>query len=380
MKPPPALAGQAAVDVQPEAARRWFSPAAVVAACLGLYIAAALALNGWDAAEMARLGLRYRAGDTLAQPPYDGQFAYYIALDPAGAAPYLDVPAYRYQRILLPLAARVLALGQSGLMPWTLLIINLGAQVAGTWAFGELLAAYGASRWYAIVFGLWAGSVYAVRLALAEPLAYGLAAGALLASRRGREGWAAVLYGLALFAKETTLLFVAAHLAWLALHGDWRGVARLAAVAVLPFAAFQLCLLAWFGRVGLGSGGDLSTPFEIIPFMGLLRIGAINSRALALFAAILGPLVVWPTVWGLVAAARRLWQRDFSLAAMALAANAGFIPFTPFSTFREPLGMLRLATGLVMALVLFGAYRRSRRVLNYSVLWLAALAFLINDR
>ncbi|MEO0562413.1 MAG: hypothetical protein AAF125_09875, partial [Chloroflexota bacterium] len=33
---------------------------------------------------------------------YDGQFTYFIARDPAGAAPLIDVPAYRYQRILLP--------------------------------------------------------------------------------------------------------------------------------------------------------------------------------------------------------------------------------------------------------------------------------------
>ncbi|HEX9718101.1 MAG TPA: hypothetical protein VGA59_00085, partial [Ramlibacter sp.] len=167
--------------------------------------------------------------------------------------------------------------------------------------------------------------------------------------------------------------------AWLAVQRDWRGAARLAALAVVPFGIFQLALWGWFGQLGIGSGGDLSTPFEIIPFMGLWRIGAVNPPALALFAAIFGPMVVAPSVWGIAAALRRLWRRDYALAVFVLAANAAIIPFTPFSTFREPLGLTRLATGLVMAVVLYGAHARSRRVLNYSYFWLAALALVLND-
>jgi hypothetical protein len=34
---------------------------------------------------------------------------------------------------------------------------------------------------------------------------------------------------------------------------------------------------------------------------------------------------------------------------------------------------------LVAATLLYGALRRSRRVLNYSLLWLATLALLINE-
>src|SRR5690349_2063764 len=53
---------------------------------------------------------------------YDGQFYLYIALDPLHARGYLDVPAYRYARPLYPLAARALALGRKGAVPWTLLL------------------------------------------------------------------------------------------------------------------------------------------------------------------------------------------------------------------------------------------------------------------
>ena len=345
------------------------------------YVAVALAQNRGDVVEMARLGIRWEAGDRTALEGYDGQYNYFIALDPnpASVAPHLDVPAYRFQRILYPLLVRALTLGQPSLIPWALIILNIIAQAIGADLVGSLLAGYGASRWYALVYGLWAGLTYAVRLAMTEPLAYALVAGALLASRRGHETWAAVFYGLALFTKETTILFIAAHLLWLAVRQSWPGVLRLGALTFLPFGVFQLLIRQWFGRFGLGSGGYLATPFEVIPYMGLWRIGAVSLAALALFAIIFIPMVVLPSLWGVFASLRRLWARDLSLPVLVLAANAAFIPFTPHSTFREPLGLVRLIVGFVLATLYFGAYVRSKRVLNYSVFWLTSLALLFND-
>ena len=51
----------------------------------------------------------------------------------------------------------------------------------------------------------------------------------------------------------------------------------------------------------------------------------------------------------------------------------------PFSTWREPLAMARVAVGLVAATLLYGARRRSRRVLTFSLFWLATLALLVNE-
>ena len=68
---------------------------------------------------LAILALHYQTGlrefiwPTLTgKAGYDGQFNYAIAADPLHASPALDVPAYRYQRILYPLLVRALALGQ----------------------------------------------------------------------------------------------------------------------------------------------------------------------------------------------------------------------------------------------------------------------------
>jgi hypothetical protein len=374
--------------------KRFFTPGLVVALFLLVYLGAVLAHSQGDPLSFARLGDGFRNGRPLGREGYDGQFAYFIALDPrpAAVAEHLDVPAYRYQRILYPLLARLLALGQPALIPWMLVIINAAALVAGTYLVERWLLANRLSRWYALTYGLWIGVVSAVRVDVSEPLCFVLIIAALLTRRR----WlAAIWLALALLAKETALLFVAAfwlsavfealaqnRRPWLSAPRAVLGVAAWAsapfALSLLPFTLLQALLYGWFGAVGVTSGGYMATPFEVIPYMGLWRVGVSNPFALAT-TLIFGLLVVIPSVWGVVTAVRRLLQRDFSPAVWSLAATAGFLPFTPFSTFREAGGIMRLATGLVVAVLFVCAQTRSKKVLNYSLIWLAGLAFIFKE-
>ena len=121
----------------------------------------------------------------------------------------------------------------------------------------------------------------------------------------------------------------------------------------------------------------MATSFEWLPYMGLWRVALVSVPAFALLATISLPTVVGPSIWGLVAAARCLWRRDYSLAVLALGANAALIAVLPFSTFREPLAVVRLASGLVLSTILFAAQVGSRRVLNYSLFWMVGLFLLV---
>lgn len=356
------------------------APAFLTAAVLLVYTGVVLARAGGDPLTFARMGDGFVNGRPEGELGYDGQFAYFIALDPrpTAAAPHLDVPAYRYQRILYPLLAWVLALGQPGLIPWALLAVNLAAHVAGTHAVAALLAAHGVSRWYALAYGLWAGLVIAVRVDLTEPLSYALVAAALLAHQRGRLWLAATLIAVAVLAKETALLFALALLASVLAQRNRTG-ALAYGLALLPFGGLQVLLLRWFGSLGLASGGYMATPFEWLPYMGLLRVATISRPAFILLAAILVPMVVLPSAWGLVAAAGRLLRRDLRAAVWALGANAAAVALAPSSTFREPFAMARLASGLVLAVVVYGAQLRSQRMLRYSLFWIAAMALAIRD-
>ena len=123
----------------------------------------------------------------------------------------------------------------------------------------------------------------------------------------------------------------------------------------------------------------MATPFEWLPFAGLGRVATVSWPAFWLLLAIEGPLFVLPTIWALTVSVRDLLRGRRHPWATVLLVQAATLPFLPFSTWREPLAMARLATGLVAATVLYGALHHSRRVLTYSLFWLATLALLVNE-
>ena len=355
-------------------------PALIALLVSGGFAGSRLVAADWDPLALATIGTRFQQGDLSGTPGYDGQFAYYIALDPepSEAAPHLDVPAYRYQRILYPLLAWALALGNMDLVPWTLLIINLVAHFAGTWALAAILDRRGHWTGFALSYGLWVGLVAGVGLDLTEPMAYALICAAWLARERGRAHLGSWLICLSLLTKETGVFFWAGLLtADLVSRAPWRTLWPLGLAGAI-FAAWQVALWGIFGQLGVGSGGDLATPFEWIPFLGFLRIGLVEPAALALFAVIFGPTILFPAVWGIVAAARQAAQRVWIPEVWALLLNAASIPFLPFSTFREPLGLVRVASGLILATVLFSSALGLRRPLAYSLSWCALLAILLS--
>jgi len=374
--------------------RRWLRPWVVVLALALVYVVLTLVRYDGDPMMFVLPGTRYSQGDPEGTSGYDGQFAYFIARDPLNGWRYCDAPSYRYQRILYPILAWVLALGRPGVVPWTLIVINVAALAGGTYFTERLLAAHHVSRWYALAYGLYGGLIAGLRLDLTEPLAYGLVQAGLWAWERRRvgeqegkrvEGQHAihnteyVLLALAALAKETALLAMCGLLLYLALARRWRQVLTMGLAVVLPFAIWQVVLRVWLGEWGIGSGGDMATPFEVIPFAGLARVAATSLPAFRLLLAIEGPLFVLPTVWALYTSARDLARGLVHPWVTVLLVQAAALPFLPFSTWREPLAMARLAAGLISATLLYGALRRSQRVLNYSVLWLATLALLVNE-
>jgi len=351
-------------------------------AALALLVAAAfaggrLANGGGDPLSLATLGERFASGDPAGTEGYDGQFNYYIARDwrPDIVQSHLDVPAYRYQRILYPALARALALGDPSRIAWALPAISLLAHFLGTLAVAAVLDRCGLPTGYALVYGLWVGVVGPAGIDLSEPLAYGLAAAGFLCLMSGRPVAGSVALTLALLSKETTVFFWLA--AWLA-AGLARQRKALVALSLggLVFAAWQLWLWTRFGSAGIGSGGAGASSFEWLPFMGLARVAAVDVRALVLLLTVLAPSVLIPALWATFVAGQRLWRGDRGRESLALLLNAGVIAFLPFSTFREPFAMVRLACGLVLAVTLFCAVLRWRRPLNYALFWTAGLILL----
>lgn len=389
--------------------RPWFL---ALAACL-IYSLFIVARQDGDPLALVTIGTQFSEGLDPRQggtEGYDGQFVYYIARDPSTAERYLDAPAYRFQRILLPILGRWLALGQTALIPWTLLVVNLAALAAGTALLEYLLRQHGMSRWYALGYGFALGTFGAARLSLPEPLAYALALGAVVLAQKDRWLHAAAVLALAALSKETALIFTAGLAPYLLSIRRWRTFVIFLSTATLPFIIWQMALRWRLGEFGVGSGGAGATSFEIIPFGGFLKIltGAeslitfefqripygdlltiptqtVFSPGIVIvfgvFLLLLTPFVLFPTAWALHQCwqARRVMLRSdpANLATFLLFANAAIMLFVPFSTYREPLGILRFVVGLQIAVMLYAAQQHSRRALLNSTIWGYTIILLI---
>jgi hypothetical protein len=339
-----------------------------------------LNVKGWDPLGIAELGTRYSELDIHGTDGYDGQFAYYIAVNPQPSVvePHLDVPAYRYQRILLPLLANLFSFGSKELIPWMLIVINLSAHVLGTWSLARWFRLVGHRPLYALVYGMWVGLIIPIGADLNEPLAFALIVAGWLAIQYKKPILGVSLLTLSMFAKESSSLFIAGIL--IAEMLTRRRLKMLVPLisGILTFLLWQVWLRSVFGQFGFASGGAMATPFEWIPFMGLLRVGFINVKALLLYIIVFGPSIVIPTIWGIYTSAKSLFRGDLRAEVWALFINAGATAFLPFSTFREPLGIVRVATGLVLAILLYSAMKKERQILNYTFFWFVLLAMLIN--
>ena len=350
--------------------RPWFITLLVA----GSYLLVLLLFADGDPLVLVQMGTRFSQSNPDGSIGYDGQFYYYIAREPQQAWRYVDIPAYRYQRIFYPVLAHLLSLGNEQILPWSMLGINL-ASLAGSVAVVEtLLVEQRVSRWFALSVGLCGGMLFSVMGVLTEPLALWLALAAMLLFARGRRMWSACFFALSVLTKETMLIVVAGYLVYLVTQRQLGSFLIMGAWVGVPFALWQIVLLAWLGDLGVGSGGAGATPFHIVPFgalVSLVRGG--GWPVFWVFASVLVPLAVVPTVWAILATGRDILRREYHPWAFALAFFALVIPFLPASTFLDLSAMPRYTTPLVALMVLYAAHRRSRRVLAACLLWVTTI-------
>jgi hypothetical protein len=222
---------------------------------------------------------------------YDGQFFYYLAVDPSRASCCLDDPAYRYTRIAYPVAARLLAVGIPALVPVVMVAINLAALGATVYFLAAWLRRRGRSGWWALTYGFFPGLFEAFQLDLAEISAYGMVAVAIyLLDPAGPESLprrrvlgAGVALGVAALTRETTLLFAAIYVLAAVLRTapsrsrQWWDAALLGSLAAIPFIAYKTFITLKFGSLGVGfsSGGS-----EVAagPLAGLLSFAPFEPR------------------------------------------------------------------------------------------------------
>lgn len=146
---------------------------------------------------------------------YDGQFYYYIAHDPfilGQSFNHIDFPAYRYQRIIYPLAAWLLSAGQSQFIPYMMVAVNLLGILAGTYFVILILKHFRRSPWYGLFYASFWGFLLCLLRSLPEPLAITFMVLAVWAYLKNKFLWQVIALSLAALTQETTLLVAMAFL------------------------------------------------------------------------------------------------------------------------------------------------------------------------
>lgn len=334
----------------------WLWRPAVVVGCLYvLLIGLDAVMNHHDALYYVHLGPRFVYHDPRAAAGYDGQFYYQIARDPLHAAPFLDRPAYRYQRIMYPLLVAALSFGEVWLIPYVLLLVDFVSVIAGTEMVARLLSERKLSSWYSLAFGLYFGLTVSFVSDLAEPLTYCLVCLGLVMMFRQRLTAAAIIWGLAVLARETAILFPLAYIAMYLYQRRWRDASRFFLLSIAP-------AMIWYAMVGLyfhTSGLSGAPSFEWIPFAGLFSF----YNNWPLFWELI-PLLFIPTVLSLVLAAKEVFEHRWKHVSWLIwMLNLVLVTNLSRLTYAGIASAGRLAIGLVLAMLLHGLYTRNKLIL-----------------
>ncbi len=207
---------------------------------------------------------------------YDGQFVWRIAADPThlktdrdlGVA--IDEP-YRLQRVGYPFLAWLLSFGNTSLLAWSLIAVNVLA-VGVLAGCGALFAAdHGRSPWFGLAVASVPAFAFTLSRDLTELVAAAVLAAGVLAATKGRWWLAAALWSYAVLTREQLLIPIAAFAMWRL----WTIVRRRSrpdvqdAAWILPavvFVAWQMVIWRVDGEIPLFSGSSNLGP----PFVGLV--------------------------------------------------------------------------------------------------------------
>lgn len=358
--------------------KRFFSPAFICFLFYIVYIAITLADHSWNPMALVRVGGHFDPRVGGQEMGYDGQFGYQIALDPLQGWQYVDIPAYRYQRILYPLLARAVSFGQAEIIPWAMLIINIIAAVMSVWLLGKILRNNGYSPWFALSYGLFIGTLMSIRLNLNEPLAYLLAILGMYLIEKSRMKWAILAFAMASLTKEIIILFPLAFGLEYLFKKRMKSAAAMV-LAIIPLGLWKTILFFWLHDWGLNSGGAMATPFEWLPYAGWWKLAMINFSGFLQISLVILPLVILPSILGIWISFRRLINKTWTAEVFLVLFYAGLIPFLPMSNIVDPMGISRMLMSLIIGFLYLGAKQKSISVLKNSLLFCLTSIFIWKD-
>ncbi|MGQ9917774.1 MAG: hypothetical protein ACUVS7_10190 [Bryobacteraceae bacterium] len=236
---------------------------------------------------------------------YDGQWFHVLAHRPLEfreSARYMDAPKLRCQRILLPLAAWLLAFGKFEWVDPAYFLLVLASMGAGVWWTARLAQLRGASAAWGLAFLVLPASMSSIDRMLSDGPLVAAAAGFFFFVETGRYRAAWILAAAAPFIRETGLMLAAAAFLAAAWRRQWKASAAWL-FATGPFLAWMWALRDLPGGTAFVWKGVFASALRILtqpveyPFAPWLRLTlqAMDAASLAGFLAACGMTVV--LVW-----------------------------------------------------------------------------------
>ncbi len=229
--------------------------------------------------------------------PSDADLFLRVAGDPFGDGGAIDAPelygdAYRYGRILFPLVAWALALGQPEWVDVSLLAVSTLGLGLGVAAAVELLrrrgVGPGAMRWLLVVPAIWMG----LRGAFSEWFVLGLVLVAFLLELDGRRRWAGVVFALVLVSREVMVLALVPIILHDLRRDAGAGLARWSAVVVIP-VAWHIWVWQRVGSLPVLDGSVSRREAVDYPLAGVVRaFSELGADGVLVFVAALGAVTV----------------------------------------------------------------------------------------
>lgn len=287
---------------------------------------------------------------------YDGQYYYMIAVDPVNARYYMPQPSYSYQRLLYSFTARLLALGNVDLVPYTLILINLLSMIFGTVMVAAWLRRKNTSPWFALVYAGYSGAFLSFQRDLTEPMAYALmAAGIYVLDFGGKRRilLAGLLFALGTLTRDKAailpLLFTLGYFLSNESHplagrlrnliGNLPAAAFLGGMTLVPYAALKFFLYLQMHAV------PLPTAQQVAPLSAVLDAHLTSASLLTDALTALAPsfICLAISIWAFVRGAR-----DMSVIALFVLAVVTSITLNP-QYFAGAVGLMRASILDVMA-------------------------------
>ncbi len=304
---------------------------------------------------------------------YDGQFYYYIAHDPfilGQNYDHIDFPAYRYQRIIYPLATWLLSFGQPPLIPWMMVAVNLLGILLGTWFFILILKHFGLSPWYGLFYPASWGFLLCLLRSLPEPLAMTFTVIAVFFYIKGKPFQQIISLSLAGLTQETTLLVSMAFLFYFFGKKDFRKSLYML-FPLLTFFFWQLYLYAHFQTFSfLGGTQNFGLPFQGImeKFLSLAHGSLSYEKISELLYLLLISVLIITALYDIF--------KYYSPLTLSFLGYALMTAFLNHLIWVEPWSYARATLGLLVFNLL--VFTKERTKLNLFLMFLIPMIFLLS--